>query len=267
MHATMNVLFFIEALDPGIIFSTQSITHLAERGPLDMCLSRLNKAGRIRRLAWGLYQNTPLGTEPIPSPLVIATEKARAFGKLIIHQGSTIAELLQFKPKNPKNKPTTIKNQAATGRAKREVNRYHTDGNSSRFYYLSSDGEFKPMHLHKLCPNKVRSYNEPGGPWISAVRSIGKKILDKCPQNQMPLLPWGATEKQNIRNQASLLPGWLRQLLEIPTVDDFEQRTYPLITPDPARPLASENQLSKLYGAMPAHRKYPFMLEVAPAPD
>lgn len=267
MHATINVLFFIDALKSGAIFSTQSITHIAERGPLDTCLSRLNKAGRIRRLAWGLYQNTPLGTEPIPSPLVIATEKARAFGKLIVHHGSTIAELLQFKPKNPKNKPHAIKNEAAPGRAKREINRYHTNGNSSRFYYLSSDGDFKRMHLHKLCPNKIRSYTEPGGQWISAVRSIGKKILDKCPQDQMPPLPWSAREKRRIRDQAGLLPNWLRRLLEIPSVDDFEQRVYPLIPANTHVPLASENQLSKLYGAMPAHRKYPFMLEVVPAPD
>lgn len=268
MHASINIGFFIDSLDPGTIFSTQSIIHLAERGPLDSYLSRCYKSGILRRLAWGLYQYAPTGDEAYPTPMQIMEEKARAFNKKLMQHGSTIAKLLQFKIDKPKKINSSDNEFYQATAPDHEITHFYTNGASSRFQIFRSDGNTQQVYVHQLSPKKQRSYTAPGGQWISAVRFIGKTALDKRSPEELPNLPIAVEEKEEIRNQQALMPSWLQKMLAIEPVDDYKQRTYDLIDIPPRKPLASENQISFLYGRIKKHRIFPFnLMQISPTPS
>ena len=188
MWTSAHIRKFIFNLPKGLIFSTRELLNFGTRAAVDQCLCRLVKRGDIRRLAWGLFMRNDLGVR-LPSTLVIATEKAKAFGRQILADGFEAAKLLGLMGSG---------NQKIT---------YATNGRSSSFKCKDIRIYFKGVSARKMSLG-----DSPVGLAIRALWQLGKEACQ--PKDiERATINFNRPERQQFRQSRHLMPFWMTNLL------------------------------------------------------
>ncbi len=184
MWTSSHIRKFIFNLPKGLIFSTRELLNFGTRAAVDQCLCRLVKRGDIRRLAWGLFMRNDPGI-PMPSAFVVATEKAKAFGKQIVYDGGEAAKLLGL---------IAISSDKII---------YATNGRSSSFKYKKLRIYFKGISARKISLGDTRV-----GLAIKALCLLGKA---GCQPKDIELatLNFNRIERQQFKLSRHLMPDWL----------------------------------------------------------
>jgi hypothetical protein len=188
MWTSAHIRKFVFNLPKGVIFSTRQLLNFGSRAAVDQCLCRLVKNGDIRRLAWGLFMRDYIDV-PMPSAFLIATEKAKAFGKEIALAGTEAARLLGV---------------VASGERKTT---YAINGRSSSFKYQKMRIYFKGISARKFSLG-----DNPIGLAIKALWQLGK---GKCQYKDIRLvsLNFHRAQRQQFRLSRHLMPTWLTCML------------------------------------------------------
>ncbi len=190
MWTSTHIRKFIFSLPKGVIFSTRELLNFGTRAAVDQCLCRLVKGGDIRRLAWGLFMRNDFQV-PMPSTLVIATEKARAFGRQLITDGSEAARLLGL---------ISLGNRKII---------YATNGRSSSFKINNIR-----VYLKGISARKMALGDTPVGLAIRALWQLGKEAcqpeaIEKATSN------FNRSLSQQFNQSRHLMPVWIADMLTI----------------------------------------------------
>ena len=226
MSTTALLNGHIKKLGPNKRFSTQEILHIGTRGSIDMYLSRKVKSGALIRLARGVFTAASSKELDIPSLREIAEMKARAFSKVIIPHGETIARALKLLPPHPDSKgiidPRTLDPEKSFIDQIRDIRRkagtnllptikMYTDGAASNFI----------SHLHnvrikfiKISDKKMRSFSQGSGYWINAIRTMGKIYFEKHTLQCLQQLPTRKEDREDLQRAQYLTPKWLYKVLD-----------------------------------------------------
>jgi len=146
---------YIQLLEEGQIFTTRDVLQFGQRGAVDKVLSRLVFAGRIRRLARGVFVKDSTFLRQF-SDLEIATAKAQAFGRRILQ-----APLPVIHNNNPKfGKPVCDKT-------------FYIDGHSSKFKIGETTITFKHS-----APRKLKLTETKAGETARALWNMGQMLVD-----------------------------------------------------------------------------------------
>jgi predicted transcriptional regulator of viral defense system len=173
----------------GYVFTPAEVLHLGSRAAVDQGLSRLVKAGRITRLARGVYaypESNPLVGEVPPSPTAVAQALARAQGAQAQVSEAAAANALGLTTQVP-------------GRVV-----YLTNGTPRRRRVGNTIIEFK-----RASPRRLAGAGTPVGTVLQALRHLGPagtneqiahKIREKLPRRQ----------RLALRAVLPLAPAWMR---------------------------------------------------------
>ena len=173
----------------GYVFTPAEVLHLGSRAAVDQGLSRLVKAGQIRRLTRGVYaypeKNSLVGEVP-PSPTAVAEALARAQGAQAQVSEAAAANTLGLTTQVP-------------GRIV-----YLTNGTPRRRHVGNTIIEFK-----RASPRRLAGAGTSVGTVVQALRHLGpaganeqvaQKLRAKLPQRQ----------RQALRALLPLVPAWMR---------------------------------------------------------
>ncbi len=187
MYTSTFIRRHILRLPKGAIFSTRELLNYGRRSAVDQCLYRLVKIGRIIRLAWGLFIKDDIGTT-LPSPLTVAKEKARAFGRQILTDAVDAAKLLGMKVSDS----TKI--------------RYAVQGHSSSFRYRAIT-----IHFRGICARKMSLGDGPVGLAIRALWQLGPL---HCDQRAIALATahFNRPQRLQFRQSCHIMPTWMTSL-------------------------------------------------------
>jgi hypothetical protein len=176
-------------LPNGMIFSTREMLNYGKRSAVDQCLYRLVKTGRIVRLAWGLFIKENPGTA-LPSTLIVATEKAKAFGRRILSDAADAAKLLGL---------TTFGNSRLT---------YAIQGYSSSFKYGKTT-----IHFKGICARKMALGDDLVGLAIKALWQFGK---ERCDQHAIAkaTAQFNRPERMQFHQSCHLMPAWMTNIFK-----------------------------------------------------
>lgn len=189
MYTSTFIRRHILRLPEGAIFSTREVLNYGRRSAVDQCLHRLVKTSRIIRLAWGLFMKNDVGASR-PSPLTVATEKARAFGRQIVIEPADAAKFLNL---------TGIGNQKVT---------YATQGHSSSFRYGSII-----IFLKGICPRKMAIGDGPVGLAIKALWRLGKNMCDQQTVARATI-KFNRQDRCQFKQSYHLMPAWMTEILQ-----------------------------------------------------
>jgi hypothetical protein len=189
MHTSTFIRRHILRLPQGAIFSTREMLNYGRRSAVDQCLHRLVKAGRIIRLAWGLFLKDDIGIT-MPCAFVVATEKARAFGKQILTDAVDAAKLLNL---------TATGNQKIT---------YAIQGHSSSFKY----GKIT-INFRGICARKMALGDGPVGLAIKALWQLGKSVCDQHAIARA-INSFKRPERRQFNQSCHLMPTWMTEIFQ-----------------------------------------------------
>ena len=189
-RVTAHISRHISRLPKGTPFATREVLGYGHRAAVDQVLCRFVKAGRIRRLACGIFVHDPSCINIYGFP-EIAKIKSESFQRTIAdHPETTLNNFLHEK----ETKPETT---------------YSINGSSSKFKI----GE-TTIVLKEICQRKATLCQNSLGRRILALWSLGKgnvteKMIHKALLFYRGGLSW-------LRKNIFLLPAWLSdQLLNI----------------------------------------------------
>jgi predicted transcriptional regulator of viral defense system len=173
----------------GYVFTPAEVLHLGSRAAVDQGLSRLAKAGRIKRLARGVYaypeRNSLVGEVP-PSPTAVAEALVRA--------QSAQAQVSEAAAANALGLTTQVPGRVV----------YLTNGTPRRRRVGNTVIEFK-----RASPRRLAGAGTPVGTVVQALRYLGptganeqvaKKLRANLPRRQ----------RQALRALIPLVPAWMR---------------------------------------------------------
>ncbi len=189
MYTSTFIRRHILRLPEGAIFSTREMLNYGRRSAIDQCLHRLVKTGRIIRLAWGLFMKDDIG-RTMPSPVTVAKEKARAFGKQIFTDAADAAKLLNL---------TALGNRQIT---------YAIQGHSSSFKYGNIT-----IHFKGICQRKVSIGDGPVGLAIKALWQLGQEV---CDQHAIARAAqrFNQQERRQFSQSCHLMPTWMTNIFQ-----------------------------------------------------
>src|SRR5262249_49531297 len=145
----------------GWVFTPRQFGHLGTRAAVDQALSRLQRAGRIRRLSRGIYEFPKIHPKIgllSPSPEAVAKAVAERTGSRITVSGGKAANLLGLSKQVPMQ---TV---------------FWTEG-PSRTLRIGN----QTVTLKHVAPSKMIGAGTEAGVVIQAVRSLGKKGVHGVP--------------------------------------------------------------------------------------
>ncbi len=186
MSASVYIRRFIYSLEPEQMFTTKDVLQFGSRRAVDCALRRLVKKGIITRLSSGVFQYGD-ETSTRPSPLEVATIKAKNYGKKLTIHGRDVATQFKLTESNPKADTLEL----------------WVDGASSSFRYGKLKIVFQSANKRKLRLIKK------GGPGLSlaALWHLGKKKVTKS--EILRCLPKNANEKEQLKTALKDVPQWL----------------------------------------------------------
>ncbi len=184
MFTAAHIKRHIARLPKGQIFTTREFLCYGSRSAVDQSICRLVNAGRIERLARGVFV-VPRSGARLPTPLEVATAKARAFGKEILQHGADAAVASGL---------AKFRNQGAI---------YVTNGPSSSFRYGDKIIQFK-----RIAPRKIVCGDTLVGLVIRAIWHLGK-MSHSWAIAQAAIYALGRTEKEQLRQNAGFMPAWM----------------------------------------------------------
>lgn len=182
----------IRAKRRGWVFTPKEFTRLGGRAAVDQALSRLQRCGKIRRLAPGIYE-FPMVHPRIgilaPSPEAVAQAMAARTNSRIMVSGAKALNLLGLSTQVPVQ------------------NLYLTEG-PSRTVRIGN----QTVTLKHVAPSKIIGAGTEAGIVIQAVRSLGQKGVHEIPvQTLVERLP--RPVKSAIKRLASAAPAWSQLVL------------------------------------------------------
>lgn len=175
----------------GSVFTPHDFLDIAARGAVDQALSRLAKAGHLRRLARGLYdfpKTHPKLGALAPSPDAVAKALARETGSRLQVDGSQAANALGLS--------TQVAAQS----------RWLTDGPSRRVVLGK-----RVIDLRHTSPKHLIAPGSPAGTVVQALRHLGAARATDVLQVASRQL--SANDKKQLARSATQAPAWMRTTL------------------------------------------------------
>jgi predicted transcriptional regulator of viral defense system len=187
----------IRAKHRGWVFTPREFAALGSRAAIDQTLSRLHRAGKIRRLARGIYEfprvHPRIGVLS-PSPEAVAKAMAARTHSRITISGATALNLLGLSTQVPMQ------------------NLYLTEG-PSRTVRIGN----QTVTLKHVAPSKIIGAGTEAGIIIQAVRSLGQNRISEIPTQALARrLP--RLVKVAIKRLALAAPAWSQSVLRQITV-------------------------------------------------
>lgn len=189
---TNAILKRIRGKHRGWVFTPRQFAHLGTRAAVDQALSRLQRTGRIRRLARGVYEfpkvHPKIGVLS-PSPEAVAKAMAERTGSRISVSGAKAANLLGLSTQVPMQ------------------NVFWTEG-PSRTVRIGN----QTVALKHVTPSKMIGAGTEAGVVIQGVRALGKEgvhgmsIHSLAKQLPRPV-------KKAIRRLVATAPAWSQPVL------------------------------------------------------
>jgi hypothetical protein len=206
---TMRLRRFLSSIELGKIFSTLEISHIGKRNAIDQALSRAKKAGKVQRVAAGLYCKSSWDIIQF-TPFHVAQKKAQVFGKLIVR-------LLP----GPQN-------YWESGDLSEDVYVFAVNGKSSSFKFGDKRITLKGMSSRKIqlaegaAGRIVREY------WQKGRAFCRELIAERFPDAMLKRVQ--RVERSTLYGLFQLMPHWLNDTLAAPRVREWRP-------PVPERPL------------------------------
>ncbi len=196
-NTTKSVWGKIRAKHRGWVFTPREFATLGSRAAIDQTLSRLHRAGKIRRLARGIYEfprvHPRIGVLS-PSPEAVAKAMAARTHSRITISGATALNLLGLSTQVPMQ------------------NLYLTEG-PSRTVRIGN----QTVTLKHVAPSKIIGAGTEAGIIIQAVRSLGQNRISEIPTQALAKrLP--RLVKVAIKRLALAAPAWSQSALRQITV-------------------------------------------------
>jgi hypothetical protein len=183
----------INQLSGEALFNNKDFLKFASRATVDRTLSQLCKGGIIIREARGVYRRAVIPEAPAPSLMEIVLFKAKVFGRKIVQDFLDAAKECGISGVQGNDELTFI-----------------TDGASSSFMTMSG----VRVHLKNRCARKVGLDDGLIHRVIKALWHFGDPL--KQEHLAEATMPFGRTERQELREQAGLMPGWMADALSEP---------------------------------------------------
>lgn len=181
----------VQVLGRGGVFTPADFIDLASRTSIDQALSRLAKAGKLRRLARGLYDfpkiHPKLGAlAPIPD--VVAQALARETGSVVQIAGARAANALGLSTQVPSK------------------NTYLTNGPPRRVVLGK-----RVIDLRHAAPKHLVAPGSPAGTVIQALRHLGPRRAPQIVDIALKQLSVG--DKRLLGKTLGQAPAWMRSAL------------------------------------------------------
>ena len=193
MSVTQTILRSARGRGRGTVFTAGDFKRFGTRGAIDQALSRLTKAGKIRRIAWGVYdlpQRHPRIGPLSPSPEAVAKAVARRTRSRLQPTGPAAANRLGLSTQVPAR--TVYWTDGPSRRVKvgrLPVELRHTSG--PRMLFPGTTAGLVIVALH---------YLGRGGVTQEMVRSLSEGLSEK--------------DKMNLELARPLLRGWLGSTID-----------------------------------------------------
>lgn len=186
-----RVMKRVRASGRGSVFTPSDFLAVAARSSVDQALSRLVKAGQLRRLARGLYDfpkmHPKLGTLS-PAPDDVAQALARETGSQVQIAGARAANALGLSTQVPAQST------------------YLTDGPSRRVVLGK-----RVVDLRHASPKHLIAPGSPAGTVVQALRHVGPvRAADVA---QVAARRLSANDKKTLASSAVQAPAWMRPTL------------------------------------------------------
>lgn len=186
-----RVMKRVRASGRGSVFTPSDFLTVAARPSVDQALSRLVKAGHLRRLARGLYDfpklHAKLGALS-PAPDDIAHALARETGSQVQIAGARAANALGLSTQVPAQST------------------YLTDGPSRRVVLGK-----RVVDLRHASPKHLIAPGSPAGTVVQALRHVGP--IRAADVAQVAARRLSATDKKTLASTAFQAPAWMRPTL------------------------------------------------------
>lgn len=186
-----RVMKRVRASGRGSVFTPRDFLDLAARATVDQALSRLSKAGHLRRLARGLYDFPKLHPKLgalTPAPDDVAQALARETGSHLQIDGARAANALGLS--------TQVAAQSS----------WLTDG-PSRHVVLGK----RVIDLRHASPKHLIAPGSPAGTVVQALRHVGaSRAADVL---QVAARSLTDNDKKNLAKSAAQAPAWMRAAL------------------------------------------------------
>jgi hypothetical protein len=175
----------------GGVYTPSDFLDVAARAAVDQALSRLVKAGKLRRLARGLYDfpkvHPKLG-QLSPAPDDVAHALARETGSLVQIAGARAANALGLTTQVPAK------------------NTYLTDGPSRRVVLGK-----RVVDLRHASPKHLIAPGSPAGTVVQALRHVG--VVRAADVAQVASRQLTVSDKKTLAFSAVQAPAWMRPTL------------------------------------------------------
>lgn len=183
----------IRARGEGAVFATKDFLDLGSRAAVDQALSRLARAGMIRRISRGVYdyprRNERLGMTLSPSPEeVVHAVTKRDTGRVQV-SGAGAANALGLSTQVPA----------------RIV--YLTDGESRRMRV----GD-QVVELRHTTPRNLATAGKVSGTVIQALRHLGRQHVDESTVRHLQRV-LSEEDKERLRKDRIHAPAWMQPIL------------------------------------------------------
>lgn len=192
-NSTANaILKRIWAKHRGFVFTPKEFAHLGTRAAVDQALSRLQRSGRIHRIARGVYEFPKIHPKIgllSPSPEAVAKAIVKGSGCRIAVSPAKAANLLGLSTQVPMQ------------------NIFWTEG-ASRTIRINN----QTVYLKHVAPSKMIGAGTGAGIVIQAVRSLGKERIHEIPIHALAKrLP--SRVKRAVRRLVAAAPAWSQPVL------------------------------------------------------
>src|SRR5580658_4816312 len=193
---TRRVLKRIKAASPGAAFTPKAFADLGNRAAVDQALSRLSKAGKIRRISRGVYdvpKNHPTLGPLSPDPDAVARAIADQSGYRL--------------------QPTPARAANALGLSSQVPAKivYLTDGSSRKIKVGN-----QTIHFRHAGPRALLGAGTPAGTALQAIRAFGPDHLNDVVIRQLRQnLPPAA--KTGLKKLAHHAPQWMASAIDAVT--------------------------------------------------
>jgi hypothetical protein len=186
-----TILSHALALPEGGVLSPREFLHLGRRAAVDQAFSRLTRAGKLLRLARGVYvrpvESRMFGPHS-PSSSKVIQFLAEQTGETIVPQGASAANVLGLTTQNPV----------------REI--YLTSGHSRVLRFGRHEVLLKQAPAWKTALGM-----RPAGLAVRALEWMGPEHIQKALTKLRATLP--GSEWSALVNSRSMLPGWMAQAI------------------------------------------------------
>lgn len=186
---TMRLCRFISELPQGKTFTSIQCMQYGPRTSVDQALCRMVKAGRIVRVAYGVFVRND-DQAPLPSVAEIAEAKAKAFGKQIYIHGRQLARKFRLLEAEQEEQ--------------------------ARFLVHASSSSFNTIHqrvyFEHASPRRTRIRGSKAAQMVAALWHLGKQRVTAA-EVQKATFELFRDDMIEVHAMGGLMPAWLSRLV------------------------------------------------------